>query len=168
MSAVAAGSDISSGIDETAERQPLGVFAAITPFNFPNMVPMWFLPLAITCGNTFIVKPSPQTPLSMDLLFDILDELDLPEGVVNLVHGGKESSIAVMEHPDIVGVSFVGSTPVAKIVYRPPRRKKKCIAGHSARTRAFRDVSAARRETRARRSSPFREAGAGPSQAGRR
>lgn len=109
--------DISSGIDETAERQPLGVFAAITPFNFPNMVPLWFLPLAITCGNTYIVKPSPQTPLSMDILYDILDELDLPEGVVNLVHGAKEASIAVMEHPDIVGVSFVGSTPVAKIVY---------------------------------------------------
>ncbi|HVU14588.1 MAG TPA: CoA-acylating methylmalonate-semialdehyde dehydrogenase [Phototrophicaceae bacterium] len=109
--------DISSGIDETAERQPLGVFAAITPFNFPNMVPMWFLPLAITTGNTFIVKPSPQTPLSMDLLFEILDELDLPEGVVNLVHGGKDASNAVMVHPDIIGVSFVGSTPVAKIVY---------------------------------------------------
>jgi malonate-semialdehyde dehydrogenase (acetylating)/methylmalonate-semialdehyde dehydrogenase len=109
--------DISSGIDETAERQPLGVFAAITPFNFPNMVPLWFLPLAITTGNTFIIKPSPQTPLSMDLLYDILDEHDLPEGVVNLVHGGKESSVAVMEHPDIIGVSFVGSTPVAKIVY---------------------------------------------------
>ena len=109
--------DISSGIDETAERQPIGVFAAITPFNFPNMVPLWFLPTAITCGNTFIVKPSPQTPLSMDILFELLDELDLPEGVVNLVHGGKEASIAVMEHPDIVGVSFVGSTPVAKIVY---------------------------------------------------
>ncbi len=109
--------DISSGIDETAERQPLGVFAAITPFNFPNMVPLWFLPLAITCGNTFIVKPSPQTPLSMDILFELLDELDLPEGVVNLVHGGKEASVAVMEHPGIMGVSFVGSTPIAKIVY---------------------------------------------------
>jgi malonate-semialdehyde dehydrogenase (acetylating)/methylmalonate-semialdehyde dehydrogenase len=109
--------DISSGIDETAERQPLGVFAAITPFNFPNMVPLWFLPLAITCGNTYIVKPSPQTPLSMDILYEILDELDLPEGVVNLVHGSKEASLAVMEHPDIVGVSFVGSTPVARIVY---------------------------------------------------
>jgi malonate-semialdehyde dehydrogenase (acetylating)/methylmalonate-semialdehyde dehydrogenase len=109
--------DISSGIDETAERQPLGVFAAITPFNFPNMVPLWFLPLAITCGNTYIVKPSPQTPLSMDVLYEILDELDLPEGVVNLVHGSKEASMAVMEHPDIVGVSFVGSTPVARIVY---------------------------------------------------
>lgn len=109
--------DISSGIDETAERQPLGVFAAITPFNFPNMVPLWFLPTAIVCGNTYIVKPSPQTPLSMDILYELLDELDLPEGVVNLVHGGKEASMAIMEHPGIVGVSFVGSTPVAKIVY---------------------------------------------------
>lgn len=109
--------DVSSGIDETAERQPLGVFAAITPFNFPFMVPLWFLPMAITTGNTFVVKPSPQTPISMDLLFHVLEELDLPEGVVNLVHGGKEASMAVMEHPDVRGVSFVGSTPVAKIVY---------------------------------------------------
>jgi malonate-semialdehyde dehydrogenase (acetylating)/methylmalonate-semialdehyde dehydrogenase len=109
--------DVSSGIDETAERQPLGVFAAITPFNFPAMVPLWFLPTAITTGNTFVLKPSPQTPISMDILFDILDELGLPEGVVNLVQGGTESSIAVMEHPDVVGVSFVGSTPVARIVY---------------------------------------------------
>lgn len=109
--------DISFGIDETAERQPMGVFAAITPFNFPMMVPLWFLPTAITCGNTYIIKPSPQTPLSMQLLYEILDEIDLPEGVVNLVQGGKEAALAVMQHPDIVGVSFVGSTPVAKIVY---------------------------------------------------
>ncbi len=109
--------DISSGIDETAERQPIGVFAAITPFNFPSMVPLWFLPTAITTGNTFVLKPSPQTPISMDILFEIIDDLDLPEGVVNLVHGGVETSIAVMEHPGIAGVSFVGSTPVAKIVY---------------------------------------------------
>jgi malonate-semialdehyde dehydrogenase (acetylating)/methylmalonate-semialdehyde dehydrogenase len=109
--------DISSGIDETAERQPLGVFAAITPFNFPMMVPLWFLPTAIVCGNTFVLKPSPQTPLSAELLYEVLDELDLPEGVVNLVQGGKESSVAVMEHPGIAGVSFVGSSPVAKIVY---------------------------------------------------
>lgn len=109
--------DISSGIDETAERQPLGVFAAITPFNFPMMVPLWFLPTAIVTGNTYIVKPSPQTPLSMKLVYELLDELDLPEGVVNLVLGGKEASMAVMEHQDIAGVSFVGSTPVAKIVY---------------------------------------------------
>lgn len=109
--------DVSSGIDETAERQPLGVFAAITPFNFPLMVPLWFLPTAIATGNTYIVKPSPQTPLNMDLFFQVLDELDLPEGVVNLVHGGKEPSMAIMEHPGVVGVSFVGSTPVARIVY---------------------------------------------------
>ncbi len=109
--------DISSGIDETAERQPIGVFAAITPFNFPMMVPLWFLPTAIVCGNTFVLKPSPQTPLSAELLYEVLDELDLPEGVVNLVQGGKESSVAVMEHPGIAGVSFVGSSPVAKIVY---------------------------------------------------
>lgn len=109
--------DVSGGIDETAERQPLGVFAAITPFNFPNMVPLWFLPTAIVCGNPYIIKPSPQTPISMDILYEILHELDLPEGVVNLVHGGKEVSLAVMEHPGIVGVSFVGSSPVAKLVY---------------------------------------------------
>lgn len=109
--------DISSGIDETAERQPLGVFAAITPFNFPMMVPLWFLPTAITCGNTYVIKPSPQTPLSMELVYELLDELNLPEGVVNMVHGGKDASMAVMEHPDIAGVSFVGSTPVARIVY---------------------------------------------------
>jgi malonate-semialdehyde dehydrogenase (acetylating)/methylmalonate-semialdehyde dehydrogenase len=109
--------DISSGIDETAERQPLGVFAAITPFNFPMMVPLWFLPTAIVCGNTYVLKPSPQTPLSSELLYELLDELDMPEGVVNLVQGGKDASMAIMEHPGVVGVSFVGSSPVAKIVY---------------------------------------------------
>lgn len=109
--------DISSGIDETAERQPIGVFAAITPFNFPMMVPLWFLPTAIVTGNTYLVKPSPMTPLSTQLVYELLDELGMPEGVVNLVHGGKEASVAVMEHPGIAGVSFVGSTPVARIVY---------------------------------------------------
>lgn len=109
--------DISSGIDETTLRQPAGVFAAITPFNFPMMVPLWFLPTAIVCGNTYIVKPSPQTPLSMQLIYELLEELDLPEGVVNLVHGGTKASMAVMEHPGITGVSFVGSSPVAKLVY---------------------------------------------------
>lgn len=109
--------DISSGIDETTVRQPAGVFVAITPFNFPFMVPMWFLPTAITCGNSFIMKPSPQTPLSMELLYEILDELDLPEGVVNLVHGGVPAAQALMEHPDVTGISFVGSTPVARVIY---------------------------------------------------
>src|SRR5690606_32183282 len=119
--------DISSGIDETTLRQPAGVFAAITPFNFPNMVPLWFLPTAITCGNTFILKPSPQTPISAELLFELLAELDLPPGVVNLVQGGVESSTAIMEHPGVTGVSFVGSTPVAKIVYETCTRHGKRV-----------------------------------------
>ncbi|GAB1422182.1 CoA-acylating methylmalonate-semialdehyde dehydrogenase [Anaerolineales bacterium] len=109
--------DISSGIDETTIRQPAGVFAAITPFNFPFMVPLWFLPTAIVCGNTFILKPSPQTPLSTEIMFELLDEIDLPPGVVNLVNGGVESANAIMKHPDVTGVSFVGSSKVAKIIY---------------------------------------------------
>jgi malonate-semialdehyde dehydrogenase (acetylating)/methylmalonate-semialdehyde dehydrogenase len=119
--------DISSGIDETTLRQPAGVFAAITPFNFPMMVPLWFLPTAIVCGNTFIVKPSPQTPISMELMYDILDELDLPPGVVNLIQGGKEASMAVMEHPSVTGVSFVGSSPIAKLVYETCTRHGKRV-----------------------------------------
>ena len=119
--------DISSGIDETTLRQPAGVFAAITPFNFPFMVPLWFLPTAITCGNTFILKPSPQTPLSTEFLFELLDELDLPEGVVNLVNGGVPAATALMEHPDVTGVSFVGSSPVAKIIYETCTRNGKRV-----------------------------------------
>jgi malonate-semialdehyde dehydrogenase (acetylating) / methylmalonate-semialdehyde dehydrogenase len=119
--------DVSSGIDETTLRQPAGVFAALTPFNFPLMVPLWFLPTAITCGNTFIVKPSPQTPISMELLYELLEELDLPEGVVNLVQGGIPASMAIMEHPGVTGVSFVGSSPVAKIVYETCTRHGKRV-----------------------------------------
>ena len=109
--------DIASGIDETAERQPLGVFAGITPFNFPAMVPMWFFPTALACGDTYILKPSPQTPLSMQMMYEMLDETGFPEGVINLVHGGVEAATAIMEHPDVVGVSFVGSSHVGKIIY---------------------------------------------------
>ncbi|HUN09262.1 MAG TPA: CoA-acylating methylmalonate-semialdehyde dehydrogenase [Aggregatilineales bacterium] len=119
--------DIAAGIDEDTVRQPAGVFAAITPFNFPAMVPLWFLPTAITCGNTFILKPSPQTPISMDVLFEVLEEIDLPEGVVNLIQGGKEAATAIMEHPGIRGVSFVGSTPVARIVYETCTRHGKRV-----------------------------------------
>jgi malonate-semialdehyde dehydrogenase (acetylating)/methylmalonate-semialdehyde dehydrogenase len=119
--------DISSGIDETTLRQPAGVFAAITPFNFPMMVPLWFLPTAIVCGDPYIVKPSPQTPISMELMYEILDELDLPPGVVNLVQGGVEAAKAVMEHPGITGVSFVGSSPVAKIIYETCTRHGKRV-----------------------------------------
>ncbi|HRL12591.1 MAG TPA: CoA-acylating methylmalonate-semialdehyde dehydrogenase [Aggregatilineales bacterium] len=119
--------DISSGIDEVTLRQPAGVFAAITPFNFPMMVPLWFLPTAIVCGNTYIVKPSPQTPISMEIVYEILHELDLPEGVVNLVHGGVGASTAIMEHRGVTGVSFVGSTPVAKIIYETCTRNGKRV-----------------------------------------
>ena len=119
--------DISSGIDETTLRQPVGVFAAITPFNFPFMVPVWFLPTAITCGNTFILKPSPQTPLSMQITCELIDELDIPEGVVNMVHGGVSTAHALMEHPGVAGVSFVGSSPVAKIIYETCTRNGKRV-----------------------------------------
>ena len=110
--------DIATGIDCHVVRQPLGVFAAITPFNFPAMVPMWFLPHAIACGNTFIVKPSERVPLSQMRMFELLHEAGFPEGVVNLVHGAKESVDAILDHPGIAGVSFVGSSPVAHYVYK--------------------------------------------------
>ncbi len=109
--------DIASGLDCTAFRQPMGVFAAICPFNFPSMVPMWFLPPAIASGNTFVLKPSETVPFSMQLIYEILDELNLPPGVVNLVNGGKEAVDAILHNTDVVGVSFVGSTNVAKYIY---------------------------------------------------
>ena len=109
--------DIASGIDCHTVRQPIGVFAAITPFNFPAMVPMWFLPHAVACGNTFIVKPSERVPMSQAIMFEIMHEAGFPDGVVNLVNGAKEAVDAILDHPGIAGVSFVGSTPVAKHVY---------------------------------------------------
>ena len=110
--------NISSGVDCQAYRQPMGVFAAIAPFNFPAMVPLWFLPYAIATGNTFIVKPSEQVPLSQKRMFELLEECGLPPGVVNLVNGGREAVEAICDHPGISAVSFVGSTPVARAVYR--------------------------------------------------
>ena len=110
--------DISDGIDCHVVRQPLGVCAAIAPFNFPAMVPMWFLPFAIVTGNTFVLKPSEQVPLSQRKMVDLLQRCDLPPGVVNLVNGGREVVDAICDHPGIRAVSFVGSTPVAKHVYQ--------------------------------------------------
>jgi malonate-semialdehyde dehydrogenase (acetylating)/methylmalonate-semialdehyde dehydrogenase len=110
--------NVSAGIDCAVVRQPLGVCAAIAPFNFPAMVPMWFLPFAIVCGNTFILKPSEQVPLSQQRTFELLERCDLPPGVVNLVHGGREVSEAICDHPGIRAVSFVGSTAVARAVYQ--------------------------------------------------
>jgi malonate-semialdehyde dehydrogenase (acetylating)/methylmalonate-semialdehyde dehydrogenase len=109
--------DVAHGIDCEAVRQPMGVFAAIAPFNFPPMVPLWFLPYAIATGNTFILKPSEQVPLSQKRIFELLADTGLPAGVVNLVNGGKEVVDALCTNPGIVGVSFVGSTPVARHVY---------------------------------------------------
>ncbi len=104
-------------IDEEAVRRPLGVFAAIAPFNFPAMVPFWFLPYAIATGNTFITKPSEQVPMTQSFMFELLDQIGLPPGVVNLVNGGKTTVDALLDHPLIKGISFVGSTPVAKYIY---------------------------------------------------
>ncbi|MRG92810.1 CoA-acylating methylmalonate-semialdehyde dehydrogenase [Polyangium spumosum] len=110
--------NVATGIDTKVLRQPLGVFAAITPFNFPPMVPLWFLPYAIAAGNTFVLKPSEQVPLSQKRIFELIGQVGLPNGVVNLVNGGREVVEAICEHPDVKGVSFVGSSNVAKIVYR--------------------------------------------------
>lgn len=109
--------DIARGIDEFMIRQPLGVCAAITPFNFPGMIPFWFLPYAIAAGNTYIVKPSEKVPMTMEQVFRLIEQIGLPAGVVNLVHGSKESVDAILDHPQIRAISFVGSTPVAKYIY---------------------------------------------------
>src|SRR5690606_11180436 len=96
--------DIASGIDEMMIRQPLGVSACITPFNFPGMIVFWFLPYAIATGNAFIVKPSEKVPMTMIKIFELLDRLDLPDGLVSLVHGGRETVDALLEHPIIKGI----------------------------------------------------------------
>ena len=110
--------DVARGIDCESIRQPIGVFAAITPFNFPAMVPLWFYPFALACGNTFVCKPSEQVPLSQKLIFELMAEAGFPPGIVNLVNGGKDAVDAILDHPLIRGVSFVGSSPVAELVYR--------------------------------------------------
>ncbi|HYL16725.1 MAG TPA: CoA-acylating methylmalonate-semialdehyde dehydrogenase [Terriglobales bacterium] len=109
--------DVARGIDEIMIRQPLGVIAAITPFNFPGMIPFWFLPYAIATGNTFVLKPSERVPLTMKRAFELIDQIGLPKGVANLVNGSKPAVDALLDHPQIRAISFVGSTPVAKYVY---------------------------------------------------
>lgn len=110
--------DIATDIDEYCIYQPLGVFGHIAPFNFPFMVPLWYLPFAIATGNTFIVKPSPRDPMSQVELFKLLDDAGIPPGVVSLVHGGVDVANYLLEHQDIKGMTFVGSTPVGKTIYR--------------------------------------------------
>ena len=109
--------DIARGIDEYMLRQPVGVVAAITPFNFPSMIPLWFLPYAIACGNCFILKPSEKVPMTMSRVFDLIDQLGLPPGVISLVNGGKGVVDALLDHPSIRAISFVGSSGVAKYIY---------------------------------------------------
>jgi len=109
--------DIARGIDEHLFRQPMGVVAAITPFNFPSMIPLWFLPYAIACGNCFILKPSEKVPMTMSRVFDLIDQLGLPPGVVSLVNGAKGTVDALLDSPTVRAISFVGSSPVAKYIY---------------------------------------------------
>ena len=109
--------DIASGIDEMMIRQPLGVVAAIVPFNFPGMIPLWFMPYAIACGNCFVLKPSERVPLTMQKVFALLEKAGLPPGVVSLVNGAKDAVDALLDHPDVRAISFVGSSPVARYIY---------------------------------------------------
>jgi len=119
--------DVAQGMDEHAIRQPLGVFTAITPFNFPAMIPLWFLPYAVATGNTFVLKPSEKVPLSSQIIFEAIDAVDFPDGVVNLVNGGVDTVNALLEHEDIEGVSFVGSTPVARHIYETSAKHGKRV-----------------------------------------
>ena len=119
--------DVSRNIDAETIRQPVGVCAAIVPFNFPAMVPFWFLPFAIACGNTFVLKPSEQVPMTQQIAFEELHALGLPPGVVNLVNGSREGVEGILDHPGIDAVSFVGSAPVARIVYERAARAGKRV-----------------------------------------
>jgi malonate-semialdehyde dehydrogenase (acetylating)/methylmalonate-semialdehyde dehydrogenase len=119
--------DVASGIDCEFIRQPLGVFAAVTPFNFPAMVPLWFWPYAIACGNTFVLKPSEQVPFSPSRIVELAHEAGIPAGVLNLVHGGADAVNALVAHPDVAGISFVGSSAVARHVYQEAARHGKRV-----------------------------------------
>jgi len=122
--------DVAGGIDCESVRQPLGVFACIAPFNFPAMVPLWFFPFAVACGNTFVCKPSEQVPFSQRLVWELVHAAGFPPGVLNLVNGGHAAADALLAHPLVKGVSFVGSSPVAGHVYRT-------AAAHGKRVQAL-------------------------------
>lgn len=109
--------NIASGVDAECVRHPVGVCVGITPYNFPNMVPLWMFPVALTCGNTFVLKPSEKVPLSSIRLAELLAEADLPRGVFNVVHGDRTCVETLLAHPDVAAISFVGSTPIAKKIY---------------------------------------------------
>ena len=119
--------NVGKGVDSWSMRQPLGVCAGITPFNFPAMVPMWMFPVAIACGNTFILKPSEKDPSCSMMLADLLKQAGLPDGVFNVVNGDKESVDALLEHKDVAAISFVGSTGIAKYIYENAAKFEKRV-----------------------------------------
>jgi malonate-semialdehyde dehydrogenase (acetylating)/methylmalonate-semialdehyde dehydrogenase len=119
--------EVGTGVDCHSLRQPLGVCAGITPFNFPVMVPLWMYPVAIACGNTFVLKPSEKVPSASMRMAELFKEAGLPDGVFNVVHGDKEAVDAILDHPDIKAVSFVGSTPIAKYIYETCARNGKRV-----------------------------------------
>src|SRR3954470_545422 len=118
---------LARGVDCETVHQPLGVCVGITPFNFPAMVPMWMFPLAVACGNTFVLKPSEKVPLSAVLIIELLQKAGLPKGVLNVVHGGREAVDALLTHPKVRAISFVGSSPVAKHIYETGTRHGKRV-----------------------------------------
>jgi malonate-semialdehyde dehydrogenase (acetylating)/methylmalonate-semialdehyde dehydrogenase len=119
--------NVSSGVDSYSIRQPVGVVVGITPFNFPVMVPMWMFPLAIACGNTFILKPSEKDPSPSNRVAELWKEAGLPDGVFNVVHGGADAVNALLHHPDVKAISFVGSTPIARMVHETGTRNGKRV-----------------------------------------
>ena len=122
-----------TGVDAYSIRQPLGVVAGITPFNFPAMVPMWMFANAIACGNTFILKPCEKDPGASMFVAELLQEAGLPDGVFNVVHGDKVAVDPILEHPDVAAVSFVGSTPIARYIYETGTRTASACRRSAAR-----------------------------------
>ena len=119
--------DIAPGIDEIMLRQPVGVCTTIAPFNFPGMVPFWFLPYALACGNTYLVKPSEKVPMTMQSIFGVIEQAGFPKGVVNMVNGAKDAVEGILDHPQIRAVTFVGSTGVARYIYRRAAENEKLV-----------------------------------------
>jgi malonate-semialdehyde dehydrogenase (acetylating)/methylmalonate-semialdehyde dehydrogenase len=119
--------DIAPGIDEIMLRQPVGVCATISPFNFPGMIPFWYLPYAVASGNTYLVKPSEKVPMTMQLIFKLIEQVGFPKGVINLVNGSKDAVDGILDHPAIRAITFVGSTSTAKYIYRRSAEKGKRV-----------------------------------------
>ena len=120
--------DIAIGVDEIMLRQPVGVCATIAPFNFPGMIPFWYLPYALACGNTYILKPSEKTPMTMQLIFSLIEQISLPKGVINLVNGAKQVVDVILDHPEIRAITFVGSTATARYIYQRAAEKGKRVS----------------------------------------